>query len=128
MSPSPEDSSPGERLVCPSYPTDRATFLLGVVVDGRLRFKSDLMAVPSEVRSGSLGLTAGLRFAGPCITRACDYWEGHCALGDEVMAMEIVEVPDVVPCPIVDRCRWRHEQGDEVCDACPGVTYVATLT
>lgn len=111
-------------LLCPSYPTETATHLLGTVLNGQLHFKSPPVPVAAAVDGASLELTTTLRFAGPCIQAQCDKWEGRCTLGDWVAELDPLDGSQWGACPIQDRCRWRHENGVRACESCASVTYV----
>lgn len=115
-------------MLCPSHPTDTATHLLATLADGMLTFKSEPVPVSETLSEATLGLTATLRFTGPCIQAQCEHWVNRCILGEQVAAMAAPEGSQRQPCPIVERCRWRQENGEHVCGKCSTVTYLGVIS
>ena len=74
-----------------------------------------------------------VRYVGRCIQDRCDYWAGNCQLGAMVTRVIIqtrgttvrdrAAVDRTNPCPIMETCRWIHENGPEACFGCSDIDY-----
>jgi len=108
-------------LMCPSTALTETTHVLGIKVAGGLvRFLSAPLPIPEsafEVFTGE-DIHERLRFTGPCVTRSCAYWDGHCTLGSWLATRSS---PADTPCSIAERCRWRLENNNKVCGICPSI-------
>ena len=110
---------------CPSYPLHmNGRPFASRADDGELRFQD-------EMTEKSLRHPESIRFFGPCVTVRCVHWSDHCGLGAELSRTVSVSInsrlPDVNasnPCPIQSSCRWRAENGENVCSACLSVDYL----
>ncbi len=115
------------RLLCPSYPPNGHHHVLGIVneLTGRFTFVSSIHT--QSVATNELPEKWETRFRnfGSCVKTSCGHWnQGSCRLGRAVAKLKDVLPDDVGECPIQRSCRWRAEQGEIVCRACPSVRYV----
>ena len=87
---------------------------------GELKFLSDLVEVPTVVKTSSLlnGFTVKNRLVGQCLTTSCHYWQGSCRLGHFVSKVAVPVKLSVTSCVIAEKCRWRKENGPEICRTC----------
>ena len=81
----------------------------------------------AELSRVELGEINGVtRHAGVCMTTSCAHWVGHCSLGVAVATAGRGAFPDVedrgVGCELLDRCRWRAENGPSACGLCPAIS------
>jgi len=142
-----------ERM-CPSTPVANATVFLGMVTPSRrIAYVTPAIAATPELlaalptgtsnRENSAGLESEYRFAGPCVTQQCGFWNGRqCGLGERLSeslrhaesvlatdsaepagGMDGVTRTKIPKCAIRPTCRWFAEQGPDVCRAC---TFVVT--
>lgn len=122
------------KRMCPSTPVGNSTVFLGMITPaGRVAYitpavpsENVLDTLPSDDAGGSL--ESRYRFAGPCVTSSCGFWNGdHCGLGAR-LAADHQKVADpaeseLPKCAIRRDCRWFAEQGRSACAAC---SYVIT--
>ena len=65
------------------------------------------------------------RLAGKCFTSSCQHWEGACRLGYFVSKVSVSIRATSQHCAIEDTCRWRKENGPNICGACAFVRNLA---
>ena len=108
------------RLLCPSTPPKGSSLAIGRWTEHRLvEFFDHALELPEaamEVLPWS-AVEDRVRLAGPCVTSGCEYWDGLCGLGQQLMCISGTRVPEI-ECPIRERCRWRLENGEEICGTC----------
>lgn len=127
----------GQR-VCPSAPASPGTDLVGAVTPvGRVVFVTPAIPLTQQLLDalddGDGPLERRYRFAGPCVTAACGYWDGaRCGLAArltesiaEIADDESISVRGLPRCGIRAHCRWFAEQSASACMAC---SYVALDT
>jgi hypothetical protein len=127
----PEMSSGGERarLLCPSArPEWTGARVIGVVTGTVSEPEVRYLERPLPVLDSVLAMTAPvtptevLRFAAPCVQRACRHFQhSRCHLVEKVVAGLDPVVSDLPPCSIRDDCRWFAEEGAAACWRCPQV-------
>jgi len=116
-------SSTGKKT-CPSYPDNAGGTKFAIrLVDSSFHF------VVQDEEFDDLVSIHSTRLHGPCLTSRCIYWSGNCQLGTKIAHVEVhrlneCSASDVISdCPIQVTCRWRTENGINVCHGCTQVDY-----
>jgi hypothetical protein len=115
-----------QKIFCPSTDFSESTHVLGVRNNsGIVKFFPEIIPIPQEgvevLTSDSL--TNRIRLTGECIQDKCAYWRGHCRLGQELNSRQSIRKSSSkdLNCPIEESCRWRLENGENICSVCPKV-------
>lgn len=115
----PRTTPLGEAVLCPSYPLGRGVGpIFQVSETGTEWFTDETDPDTSELRGR---LRSQVRHAGVCAQGACIHWAGACQLGIGVAVSGTDDLDDP-PCRISSRCRWRLENGRQVCGPCQLLT------
>lgn len=112
---------------CPAASAELARFVIGVRRAGSetVDFLPRSVGFPRVLRElkDNASIERELRMVGPCVKTACPHWFGSCVLGHAVA--DVASSHDVgAGCSIAARCRWRLENGPEVCGPCAGILNV----
>lgn len=118
-------TAPAAMLRCPSASNSHGDEVFAVFddADNEIRFLPEPIDVP-DVLGSVLDLdefAAKNRLAGWCLTSGCEYWQSACRLGHLVNQVTVSVRPTPSACAIIDTCRWRREQGVEVCGPCAAI-------
>ncbi len=100
--------------ICPAFYPIKGANLLGTFdADGLLKFSSNAALVE---KGGNLGN----RYYGPCFAQACRQWKkGSCSVAQRIIpSSQDVSGGNENDCPIINACRWRHQEGVAACDVC----------
>jgi hypothetical protein len=78
---------------------------------------ADLLALAEPVKP-----TEVLRFAAPCVERACQHFDGHdCRLASRIVQILSEATASLPACRIRRDCRWFRQEGRAACLRCPQV-------
>ena len=117
----PDRTVAGRPVLCPSYSTGRGLGVVFAVGESTTWFDEvvpfgdpRLDEIPDELQ----------RTTGGCVRGACIHWADSCQLGVAIAVRVGSRPATAVGCPITDRCRWRLENGDAVCEPCQTLTRV----
>jgi hypothetical protein len=129
-------NAPGHSATCPSAPARPGAVLLGILgPNGRVvytpggpRATAGLLGDVARTMKGPV--ETRYRFAGPCVTNGCAYWDGRCRAIDaahaDLDATTAGEAGFKLPeCGIRETCRWWAQEGQQACRVC---IYVATAS
>lgn len=112
-------------------PAASAEFAYGVIGfrqpdEERVTFFEQTVEFPRVLRISSTDaeIESRLRLVGRCVQSRCPHWMGSCVLGHAVAATREVETTHNPRCSIFDTCRWRRENGTQVCAPCAGILNV----
>jgi hypothetical protein len=112
--------------LCPSAPCDPGAKLIGIVgPEATVGYLQPPLTVDEHfVESASKDGRAEqrFRFASPCITDGCQYWDGErCGVADGALELRSTTAkPARLPrCGIRPRCRWFAQNGRAACEVCP---------
>ena len=113
-------------LLCPSYPSDIGTQILGTIDprSGTTQFEVSTQSVVQPTQ-GETAIQADLpRFYGPCRTTTCAHWtSSSCRLAKSVAFVRVSKKIETSSCKIRQSCRWYAEHGIQVCGGCARVEY-----
>jgi hypothetical protein len=116
-----------EPALCPSSSCSPGHLLLGILrPDGTVAGVRPPLPVDAAFvrRASAEGLRAPetrFRFAGPCVTSACQHWTGsRCRVGDAAAAAGRADAV-LPPCPIRRACRWWLDSGPAACQTCSSI-------
>lgn len=113
---------------CPAASAEFAEGVIGfrpsvgenlVFFEQRIEFPTVLRLTKTDVE-----IESRLRLVGRCVKHGCPHWMGSCVLGHTVAAMAETEMGSGPACSILDTCRWRRENGTQVCKPCGGILNV----
>jgi hypothetical protein len=119
-------------VTCPSSTCTPGNLLLGIVrpnghvaaLRNPIPIDKAFVDKASEVRRAA---EMRFRFAGPCVTTACQHWTGaRCEVSDAVTRTVTAtsEQPfEPTPCAIRSSCRWWSQNGAAACRACSFVVH-----
>ena len=116
--------------VCPSSSCETGALLLGVVQpDGTVTFATNPFAVSEtfvEIALKGRAPEERFRFAGPCVSKACEQWRnGRCSIPDQMrtaLGQEVESRVAPAECAIREECRWFAQESYSACKLCPLVT------
>ena len=118
-------------ILCPSTALSESTHVLGIRgKDGLVKMLPVPLPLP-DVALEELSredLRESVRLVGTCIQKECLHWNNHCQLGREISVLANNSNPEVVSCPISNKCRWRLENGDSVCRVCTHIMREISIT
>ena len=123
---SPRSGRKMNGLLCPSYPSDIGTQVLGRIDprSGTTQFEessSSAALAPHDATTIPVGIP---RFYGSCRTTTCAHWTGSsCRLAKSIALVRVSRNVASSSCQIRQSCRWYAEHGIRVCGGCAKVEY-----
>lgn len=130
MEPGPPPRAATESLTCPSSDGAIGNLLIGIVCsDGTVAATRPPLGIDDDfVKKASVSSDqppeTRFRFAGPCVTTACQQWAGtRCAIGDLVANASTTTAGHLPPCDIRPTCRWWSQNGPAACRSCALVVH-----
>ena len=113
-------------LLCPSYPSDVGTHVLGRIDprSGITQFEESTSSVALATHEATTIQDNIPRFYGPCRTTTCAHWTGSsCRLAKSIALVQVTRNVASSSCQIRQSCRWYAEHGIRVCGGCARVEY-----
>jgi len=118
-----ESGQSSDVIMCPSTSPVDSTHVLAIrSLGGKLKFLNTLQPLPEVARAVITidDLQNRLRLTGPCSRRSCSYWTGFCSLAQDFAS---IQIDDKRICSIYKSCRWRIENGAQVCGVCQTIQW-----
>lgn len=113
---------------CPAASAEFANGVIGFRQPDEecVTFFEQTVEFPRVLRMSSTDaeIESRLRLVGRCVQSRCPHWMGSCVLGHAVAATPQIEITRNPRCSIFDTCRWRRENGTQVCAPCAGILNV----
>lgn len=113
-------------LLCPSYPSDIGTHVLGRIDphSGTTQFEESTSSVALATPEAATIQASIPRYYGPCRTTTCAHWTGSsCRLAKSIALVRVSRNVASSSCQIRESCRWYAEHGIRVCGGCARVEY-----
>lgn len=114
---------------CPSYGISPNAELLGVTnSNGEIDFLGKPIKIDEDFikdNESDVAIETKFRFTGSCANKSCGQWaENKCSLGANIVKElgSISEKREIPNCPIMENCRWFHQEGEKACRICPLIT------
>ncbi|MBM7776184.1 hypothetical protein JOD54_006388 [Actinokineospora baliensis] len=115
------------KATCPSGQAAPGATLLGIMgPGGRVVFTPHGPSLTEDLRTHLESQVDGpletrYRFATPCATTGCAFWDGACRALDAAHEEYPTAMAALPECGIRDTCRWWSQEGPTACAVCPQV-------